>query len=67
MKVVKPYGRDGEQYLDLEDPAFQYQTSEALVKTKFRRLDYWFEEAERLKKENKGLKLQLEKLKDGTS
>lgn len=62
MKVVKPYGRHGEQYLDLEDPAFQYQTSEALVKTKFRRLGYWFEEAERLQKENTQLKAELKQL-----
>ena len=67
MKVIYPYGCSQESYLDLEDPAFDFRTSEALVKTKFKMLDHWFEEVERLKKENKGLRLQLEKLKDGTS
>ncbi len=64
MKVVRSYGRFGEQYLDLEDAAFNFQTSEALVKTKFRMLNHWFEEVKRLKKENRELKQQLEKLSE---
>lgn len=63
MKVVYPYGRHGEQYLDLEDSAFSFETSERLVKTKFRMLNHWFEEARRLEEENIQLKTKLEQLR----
>ena len=59
MKIVYS---NGEQFLDLEDKQFDFITSERLVKNTFRMFYYWYDECQKLQKENNDLKRKLEEV-----